>query len=69
MADGGGIKKAKCVNKNVVDDIGHKEYVDVLFGWGLMRHNMKKNCIEKKLHTIGIYKVCKIFLSCFHDKR
>ena len=42
MADGGGIKKAKCVNKNVVDDIGHKEYVDVLFGWGLMRHNMKK---------------------------
>ena len=27
-----GIKKAKCVNKNVVDDIGHKEYVDVLFG-------------------------------------
>ena len=29
--DGGEIKKAKAVNKNVVENIGHKEFVDVLF--------------------------------------
>ena len=25
--------------------------------------------IESKLHKIGTYDVCKISLSCFHDKR
>ena len=29
--DGGEIKKAKAVNKNVVENIGQKELVDVLF--------------------------------------
>ena len=33
------IKKAKCVNKNVVEDMVHKEYVDVL---------LNKNFIEIK---------------------
>ena len=31
-----------------------------------MRHNMK--WIQSKLHRIGNYDVCKIFLSCFDDK-
>ena len=25
--------------------------------------------IQSKLHKIGIYNVCKIFLSCYDDKR
>ena len=33
----------------------------------MMRHNMKK--IQSKLHRIGTYDVCRISLSCFHDKR
>ena len=32
-----------------------------------MRHNLKR--IQSKLHRIGTYNVCKIFLSCFDDKR
>ena len=45
------IKKAKDANKNTVDSIRHKEYVDVLFGRGLMRHSMKR--IQSKLPRIG----------------
>lgn len=41
------IKKTKGVNKNIVDKIRHKEYSDVLFGRGLMRHNMER--IQSKL--------------------
>ena len=59
-ADGWEIKKVKSINKNVVDSIRHKEYVDVLFGVGLARHKMKK--IQSKLHRIGTYDVCKISL-------
>ena len=33
----------------------------------MMRHSMKK--IQSKLHGIGTYDVCKMFLSCFDDKR
>ena len=36
------IKKAKVVNKNVVKNIRHKEYVDVLFNKYLIRHKMKR---------------------------
>ena len=35
-------KKAKGVNKNVVKDTRHKEYVDVLSNKKLMRHIMKR---------------------------
>ena len=42
------IKKTKGVNKNIVDKIRHKEYSDVLFGRGLMRHNMKR--IQSELY-------------------
>ena len=61
------IKKAKGVNKNVVKNIRHKEYVDVLFNKKMMRHKMKR--IQSKLHRIGTYDIYKISLSCFDDKR
>ena len=41
------IKKAKVVNKNVVKNIRHKEYVDVLFSKYFIRHKMKR--IQSKL--------------------
>ena len=56
--NGGGIKKAKGVNRNIVDSMRHKEYVNLLFGGGLMKHNMKR--IQSKLYRIGNYEVCKI---------
>ena len=56
--NGEGIKKAKGVNRNIVDSMRHKEYVNLLFGGGLMRHNMKR--IQSKLYRIGNYEVCKI---------
>ena len=52
------IKKSKDVNKNVIESIRHKEYVNVLFSRGLIRCNMKK--IQSKLHRIRIYDVWKI---------
>ena len=61
-------KKAKGVNKNVVKNIRHKKFVDVLFSKKLMRHKMKR--IQSKLHRrIETYDVCKISLSCLDDKR
>ena len=35
---GRGVKKAKGVNKSVVRGIVHKEFIDVLYGKGVMRH-------------------------------
>ena len=60
--DSGGIKKPKEVNKNVVDGIKHKEYVDVVFGRGLMRHNM--NRIQSKLQ-LGLMMLAKFLCSVF----
>ena len=59
------IKKAKRFNKNIVNRIRQKKYVNVLFGRGFMRHNMKR--IQSKLYRIGTY-VCKKCLPCFDDK-
>ena len=61
------LKKAKGVNKNVVKNIKHKEFAEVLINKKMIRHNMKK--IQSKFHRIGTYDVCKISLSCFDDKR
>ena len=61
------IKKAKRVNKNVVKRIRHREYIDVLFNEKMIRHKME--IIQSKLHKIGTYDVCRIYLSCFDDKR
>ena len=60
-------KNAKGVNKNVVKDIRHREYIDILFNKQMIKHKMKR--IQSKLHTIGTYNVCKISLSYFDDKR
>ena len=64
--DCGGIKKPKGVNKSVVDSIRHKEYIDMLFSKGLIRHSMKK--IQSKLHRLGTYDTFRIPLPCFDDK-
>ena len=58
-------KKAKGVNKNIVKNIRHKEYIDVLFNKKIIRDKMKR--IQSKLHKT--YGVCKIYLSCFDVKR
>ena len=54
------------IKKKIVDSIRHKKYVDVLFGRGLIRHNMKR--IQSRLHRIRTYDVCKLSLSCFNNK-
>ena len=33
----------------------------------MIRHKMKK--VQSKLHRIGTYDICKIYLPCFDDKR
>ena len=60
-------KKAKSFNKNVIKNIKRKKYFDFLFNKNLIMHKMKK--IQSKLHKTGTYNVCKIYLSCFDDKR
>ena len=57
IVDNEGIKKAKGINKNVVKSIMHKKCVDVLFGRGLVRHNMKR--VQSRLHRTGTYDVWK----------
>ena len=52
------IKKAKGVNKNVVKNRRHKEFVGVLYNKRMMVHKMKR--IQSKLHRIETYDVCKI---------
>ena len=59
-------KKVKGVNKNVAKNIRYNEHVDLLFSRGLIRHGVKR--IQIKLHKIGTYDVCKIYLF-FDDKR
>ena len=66
-ADNEEVKKAKGFNKNVVKNIRHKEYIDVLFNKKVIKHKIKR--IQNKLHKIGTYDVCKISLSCFDDER
>ena len=61
------INKPKGVYKNVVKNIRSKKYIDVLFNKNLIRHEMKG--IKSKLHIIGAYDVCRIYLSCFDDKK
>ena len=60
-------KKANEVNKNVVKNIRHKEYIDALFNKKIRKDKMKR--IQSKLHNIGTYEVCKISLSSFNDNR
>ena len=45
-------KKAKRVNKNVVKNTRHKEFVDVLFNKKLIKYRMKR--IQSKLQRISL---------------
>ena len=51
----------------MVKNVRHKGYVDVLLNRNLIRRQMK--IIQRRLHRIGTYDVCKISLSCFVDNR
>ena len=51
---------------NMLLNISHKEFFDVLFNRRVMRHRIKKNQI--KFHRIGTYEVYEISLSCFDNK-
>ena len=64
--DGNENKTGKGIYKNVVKDIKHERYNNVLFNKRVVRHNKR---IQSKLNKIGTYDVCKISLSCFDDKR
>ena len=61
--DGWEVNKAKEINL----ELRHQEYIDVLFGKKGVRHKMKR--IQSKSHEIGTYKLIKISLSCFDNKR
>ena len=43
------------------------KFKDVLFNKKIIRHKMKR--IQSKKHKLGTYKIDKIFLSCFYNKR
>ena len=60
------LKKQKKSIKFFVESIKHEEYINVLFNKKMMRHKMKR--IQSKLHRIGTYDVCQIYLSCFKIK-
>ena len=60
-------KNAKGGHKNVLKNIIHKEYFDVLFNRYLIKHKMK--IIQRELYRIGIYDAFKILLPYFDDKR
>ena len=44
-----------------------KEFEDVLFNKKIVKYKMKR--IQSKKHKVGPYKVSKISLFCFDDKR
>ena len=61
-ADDKEVSKAKGIYKK----LRRKQYLDVLFGKKVLRHDMKR--IQSKLHVIGTYNLNKISLSCFDGK-
>ena len=66
--DFNGGKTAKGVKKNVIkNDINHNHYLETLFNNKELRHTM--NTIQSKKHQLNSYKINKISLSCFDDKR
>jgi hypothetical protein len=66
--NGGGGMTAKGVKKYVIrNKLTHENFKDVINTKGRMRHNM--NTIRSKKHTIGMYELRKVTLSCFDDKR
>ena len=58
-------KKRKGFSSIAVNNIKHKEYLDVSFN----KKSSEACGIQSKLHKIETYGVSKISLSCFDDKR
>ena len=62
--DGKENKKAKVVNKTVVTNMRHKEFVDVLFNkkwWDIRQKEFKVNCIELEL-IMFVKFLCFVFM-------
>ena len=62
--DGKENKKAKVVNKTVVTNMRHKEFVDVLFNkkwWDIRLKEFKVNCIELEL-IMFVKFLCFVFM-------
>ena len=60
-------KKAKGVNRNLLEILTHSEYKNVLLNNKCVSHSM--NRIQSKDHRIVTYEISKISLSCFDDKK
>ena len=61
-------KKAKGINKNVVyDELKDQYYKNILFIRLYMRHEM--NRIKRQDHNIGSYRIIKIYLPFYNDKK
>ena len=62
--DGKENKKLQGVNKNVVKNIIHKEFVGVLFNKNMMKHKMRRiqlNCLKLELIMFAKF-ICLVFL-------
>ena len=60
-------RKAKNLNKNVVDnELKYEDQKNFLFNATYIKH--KKNGIQSKSHNIGTYIINKVFQSCYNDK-
>ena len=59
-------KKAKDMNRNIIEKITHNEYKDFWLNNKCLIHSM--NRIQSKDHRIAAYEINKISLSCFQDK-
>ena len=54
------------MNENVVAEINHNEYKEVLLNKKCITHSI--NRIQNKDYRIGTYEINKILLACFDDK-
>ena len=65
------IKKIDGKESNTAEGVNiateFNEFKDVLLNKKIIRHKMKR--IQAKKHKIGTYKIDKMSLSCFDDKR
>ena len=60
-------KKAKGINKNVVnDELKYEDYKNVLLSGSHKRHEMDR--MQSQVHNIRTYRINKVSLSCYNDK-
>ena len=55
------MKEANRVNKDVVKQMNHKEYINILIEKKWVRHEMQR--IQSKSHKVRTYHINKIYLS------